>query len=221
MNDDWLDYGRVQQKRRTRASLLEAAGALIEEGHTPTVPQAASKAKVSRATAYRYFPSQESLLVEAAIDIAMPTPESLFGIDGEPTLSAENRAALAAWAIHKMCHESEPQIRMYLRTSMDRWFASDSEKPFLPIRQARRLRLIEAALQPIHEELSVERYETLVAALVMIIGIESMIALTDVLQLEPERAEKAKSWAVRSLVRTALAETTKNDPSATHLCLQP
>src|SRR5439155_18759561 len=57
---------RANQKQRTRAAIIEAAAALLRAGTPPTVAEAAEKALVSRATAYRYFPTQESLLVDVA-----------------------------------------------------------------------------------------------------------------------------------------------------------
>ena len=57
--------GRVDQKRRTRDALIAAARQLVADGETPTVEGAAQAAAVSRATAYRYFPTQRALLVAA------------------------------------------------------------------------------------------------------------------------------------------------------------
>src|SRR5262245_59503744 len=57
---------RANQKQRTRAAIVEAAGRLLRRGGTPTVAEAAEEAKVSRATAYRYFPTPEDLLLEVA-----------------------------------------------------------------------------------------------------------------------------------------------------------
>src|ERR1700712_5586787 len=58
--------GRSAQKRRTRRALVDAAALLVTEGIVPTVAQAAERADVSRATAYRYFPTQGSLLVHVS-----------------------------------------------------------------------------------------------------------------------------------------------------------
>ena len=61
------DDPRANQKARTRAAIVDAAERLRKtEGETPTVARAAEEAGVSRATAYRYFPTQEALLVEVA-----------------------------------------------------------------------------------------------------------------------------------------------------------
>ncbi|MEV0909422.1 hypothetical protein [Streptomyces hokutonensis] len=47
---------------RTRRALTEAAVALIREGRTVTIAEAAEAADVSLATAYRYFSSPQELL---------------------------------------------------------------------------------------------------------------------------------------------------------------
>ena len=56
--------GRPNQKSRTRKDLLQAAGRLLKQGRKPTLDEVAAEALVSRATAYRYFPTPESLVLE-------------------------------------------------------------------------------------------------------------------------------------------------------------
>ena len=70
--------GRPNQKTRTRKDLLQAAARLMKQGRHPTLEEVAEEALVSRATAYRYFPSMEALMVEAAVDVAVPEPSVLF-----------------------------------------------------------------------------------------------------------------------------------------------
>ena len=70
--------GRPNQKSRTRKDLLRAAARLMKDGNCPTFEDVAEEALVSRATAYRYFSGLEALLVEAALDVAMPDAEALF-----------------------------------------------------------------------------------------------------------------------------------------------
>src|ERR671924_648139 len=87
---------RANQKARTRAAIVEAAKRLrAEAGATPGVAQAAAVAGVSRATAYRYFPTQEALEVEVADitpDVAA-TEEALGAMPDER--KQRLRAALA------------------------------------------------------------------------------------------------------------------------------
>src|SRR6185503_648192 len=70
--------GRPNQKTRTRKDLLQAAARLMKQGGPPTLEEVAEEALVSRATAYRYFPRVEALMVEAAVDVAVPEPSVLF-----------------------------------------------------------------------------------------------------------------------------------------------
>ena len=44
---------------------MEGARKLLREGKIPSVADAAEAARVSRATAYRYFPTQSALIQEA------------------------------------------------------------------------------------------------------------------------------------------------------------
>ena len=53
---------RPNQKMRTRKDLLQAASRLMQRGQKPGLDEVAEESLVSRATAYRYFPSMEGLL---------------------------------------------------------------------------------------------------------------------------------------------------------------
>ena len=70
--------GRVNQKARTRQAIVRAAGALLSRGKRPSLDDIAAEARVSRATAYRYFPGLDALLSEAAVDLLVPDPDELF-----------------------------------------------------------------------------------------------------------------------------------------------
>ena len=69
---------RANQKRRTRKDLLQAASRLMKQGVKPDLEAIAEEAMVSRATAYRYFPGVEALLLEAALDMAAPEPAEVL-----------------------------------------------------------------------------------------------------------------------------------------------
>jgi hypothetical protein len=64
--------------------------------------------------------------------------------------------------------------------------------------------LIEAALKPAQDELRPGTRDTLVNALALIIGTESMIASKDVLQLDDANARKVKRWAIKALIEAAM-----------------
>src|SRR5690606_37221471 len=53
---------RREPRARTGRLMLDTAIRLMQDGHTPSVSDVAEAAGVSRATAYRYFPSQAALV---------------------------------------------------------------------------------------------------------------------------------------------------------------
>ena len=189
---------RVAQKMRTRRALLAAAGQLISEGRTPTVAEAADAALVSRATAYRYFPSQEALLAEAPLQVGLPTVTSLFGGADTPT-DAEDRVALVHNVMYDHIRDREVDFRIFQRNSILRSLDADRTEPNL--RPAFRLQLLDAALQPLEPEVDTEALQQLKTALCVLIGTEAVIAMRDVVGLDHDDARAHGEWAVRQLVR--------------------
>ena len=78
---------RANQKARTRAAIIAAAQELQRQGTQPTIEQAAEQARVSRATAYRYFPTKEALLVELSDMVPDAAHVTLCSRTPQPTTS--------------------------------------------------------------------------------------------------------------------------------------
>src|SRR6188508_3227022 len=103
---------RTNQRQRTRKDLLRAAARLLESGRAPTMDEVAEEAMVSRATAYRYFPTVEALLVEAPLDGAVAEPQVLFA--GDASVDPTERLDRAEAALHQMTYRNEAQLRLML-----------------------------------------------------------------------------------------------------------
>lgn len=199
--------GRPNQRNRTRKDLLRAASRLMKQGAKPTLEAVAEEAMVSRATAYRYFSSADALLLEAALDVAVPEADELFRDAPDDAVARVQRADDA---LHDMILANEPQIRMMLARSLDRALAVDSSddqpvdpEPTVPLRQNRRTALIEAALEPARREFRPAALRNLVPALALILGTEGWIVCRDVLQLDDAQSRKVKRWAIEALVAAA------------------
>jgi len=191
--------GRPNQRSRTRQDILRAASLLMRQQRRPTLEDIAEAAMVSRATAYRYFPSLEALLVEASLDMVTPEAATLFS-DDSGTASA--RVERVDAALHDMVAENEAAIRLMLVHSLERgvWGSDDRE---IPARQNRRVPLIEAALEPLRGQFKPASLDTLTKALAFIIGTEGMIVYKDVLQIDDAEARRVKRWAIKALVEAA------------------
>ena len=195
--------GRRNQRSRTRKDLLEAAARLVKQGRTPSLEEIAEEALVSRATAYRYFPNVEALLVEASLDIATPRADELF--HDADTADPVARVQMVDTVLHDVILANEAPLRMMLVHALQ-YGMRDVPEGETPLRQNRRLPLIEAALQPARDWLGAGAFETLSRALALIVGTEGMIVIKDVLQLADADARNVKHWAIRALVEAALAE---------------
>lgn len=195
-----LDSGRSNQKRRTRAAIMAAATAMLQAGQTPTLVEVADAAAVSRATAYRYFSSQEHLLAEAALELAVPDIPGQIVAAGN---SAEVRLDVAVGTTMTYVFEHEKALRALLRQSLEAPDAGD-EAPRQ--RAGRRLGWAITALEPLAQQLSEVQRHRLVAALALYMGIETLVVLQDVCGLDRAEAEEVARWAAQRLLAGALAE---------------
>ncbi len=187
--------GRVDQKRRTRDALVAAARDLVAAGETPTVEDAAAAARVSRTTAYRYFPSQSALLAAAHPEIETT---SLLGDDAPADV--EQRLAIVMDAFTKMVVRTEAQQRTMLRLSLE------PSSPPLLLRQGRAIGWIEEALAPLAAEWAAEEIRSLTLALRATSGIEARVWLRDVAGLSNAAATELTLWMARAMLQGAMTE---------------
>jgi AcrR family transcriptional regulator len=208
MAEAWQQEGRINQKRRTRGAILAAAVELLEQGQRPTVAEVADAALVSRATAYRYFPTQEYLLFEAALE---STRSDIDRELEENTLPEDPEARLEMLidALQKRIIDKEAAFRTMLKLSLEQSSKEvqyGSELAQSRLRGGGRVRWIEKALAPVEGRFEEPDFRRLVAALSLCMGIEALIVLRDVCALEPEEAEEVSRWAARTLLRSSLAK---------------
>jgi len=192
--------GRVRQKRRTRRALLDAARRLLGRGEGLAVARVAEEADVSRATAYRYFPSEQALVMELQLDSELPGIQAILaGARGGPA----ERAAHVQRVFHEHASSNEVTFRHFLRSVHElRLQGRDDDE--LP-RGGRRLEVLEDLLAPLRSRLGKRPLENLRFALAVLIGIEALLVMKDVCGLDTERSGEVGEWAVHTLIQGALA----------------
>jgi AcrR family transcriptional regulator len=198
MSTPYEQTGRSRQKHRTRAALVDAARDLVAAGgRPPTVGEAAEAAAVSRTTAYRYFPTQQALLLAAHPEIVATSmlPDDV-GTDPEVRLEAAVRGFMA------MVVDTEPQQRTMLRLSLE--VQPDSEA--LPLRQGRAIGWFCEALEPLTARLGEDGIRRLAVAVRAACGIEALVWLTDVAGMSTEEAVDQMAWSAVAVVRRAAHE---------------
>lgn len=202
MADD--SAGRPNQRRRTRKDLLRAASRLMRDGHKPTLEEIAEEALVSRATAYRYFPGVEALLLEASLDVAVPEVADVLPADAPP--DPVERLQRVDAALHDMVVANEAALRASLGHILIR-SATAGGPDDVPLRQNRRTPLIEAALAPARDQFDPAALRRLERIAALLVGPDAMIVFKDVLQLDDDEARDLKRWAIRALVDAARTGT--------------
>jgi AcrR family transcriptional regulator len=186
--------GRVAQKGRTRQALIDAARNLLNGGVMPTVEQAAAAARVSRPTAYRYFPNQKALLAAARPELAV---SSLLPL--APPSDVAERLELLSEALVHLVVQNELALRAMLRISLQE--DAGSHGP-LALRSGRRIAWVDDALSPLKERLG-ERYRPLVLSIASALGIEPFIWLVDVARLQRSEAAELMRASARALLKAA------------------
>lgn len=195
------EQGRFRQRARTRALLVKTASELIQSGGIPTVTAVAEAAEVSRRTAYRYFPSQEQLLAEAAIKSVQPL---VSNTEFPEDLTA--RIRLLVETVQRFVYGNQGACRTIVRLTAEHVLDHNaSAEDSIPVR-TNRVEWIRTALSPAKKRLGGKRFERLVSALSLCVGIESVMVLTNLRGLSQKEATRVSLWAAETLVAGALEQ---------------
>lgn len=190
-------------KARTRKLMLETAIALMQRGQTPSVSAVAEAAEVSRATAYRYFPSQAAL-VHAVVDEALGPILSWQSDDVDPQARVANLITNSMPRIS----EFEATFKAALKLSLEQWAERQAgtlgtEPPF---KRGHRVDLLQQAIAPLRGTLPEPQFRRLAQALSLTYGLEVLIVLKDIWGLAFDETREVALWAANALVRAAIAE---------------
>jgi AcrR family transcriptional regulator len=183
--------GRTNQKARTREAIVAACVELIRQGRPVTMPEVAKAARVSEATAYRYFPDLASLLAKA-LAADWPTPaEALAPVEGSN--DPVERVAFATRFLLQGVAERQEVVRSMIAATIAQPGLSSRARPGL------RFGLIEYALAPdvaTLESTSPERLAQLRLDLAVVVSAEALFSLTDLCGLSiGEAIDSAESTA--------------------------
>ena len=186
--------------------MLETATRLMQAGATPSVSEVAEAAEVSRATAYRYFPSQAAL-VQAVVD------EGLGPILTwqSTSIDAERRVAELFDTAMPRIEAFEATFKAALKLSLDQWARRQAgtlgtEPAFT---RGHRVELLKDAIAPLADRLPPAEFSRLAQALSLIFGVEVLIVLKDIWGLDSRETMSVAQWAAGALVRGAMEESAR------------
>jgi|SRR3569833_56818 len=201
LSNDAAGAGRRLQKQRTRKLLLETARELLQSGRQPTVTEVADAAGVSRRTAYRYFPTQDKLLAESALEGLRPIMDEALATSpaGDDQKSLEVRLSTLIDTMMRLAFENESLLRTMIQQTVLEEGSTDS-----PRRGTRRIEWIEATLAPLRSQLTKAQYGRLVSSIAVCTGMEAILVLRDIRELTPAQTVQVCQWMAQALLRAAL-----------------
>jgi AcrR family transcriptional regulator len=180
---------------------------IARSGHVPTVAEVAMRAEVSRATAYRYFPSRSKL-------VAAMVHHSLGPVRGWRSLSKDGRARVADLfeQTFPRFKEYEPQLRAALMVAVEHQLRERAglleEEPY---RRGYRASILEDAVEPLRADLGPKATHRLVMALALVYGIEPYVIWKDIFGATDREVEALARWMANVLVEAALREARKEN----------
>lgn len=193
-------------KASTLKLLLHTAMEMIADGKIPSIPEVASRSAVSRATAYRYFPTRASLIT-SVIEASLGPVRTLSSSEPE----ARERVLDLFQKTFPRFNEFEPQLRAAAQLSLEQ---GALERAGLldeaPYRRGHRIRILDHALEPMKGRISDQARERLHHALSIIYGIEPYIVLKDIWGLSNSEVEATTLWMVESLLASAFNSEATN-----------
>lgn len=197
-------------RARTYRLLLAEAMSLVKSGRVPSVAEVAMRADVSRATAYRYFPSR-SKLISAVIG------EGLAPVRGTRTAAKDGPQRLRELfeKTFPLFKENERHMRAALLLALEHEGLEHAgvleEEVF---RRGHRCGILRRAAAPLRGRLGRAGFERLLKALSVIYGIEIYVVLKDIWGARDREVEALARWMLDALVNAALRDEAAVAPGA-------
>lgn len=195
---------RLSPRERTRRDLLAAARELLAEGLPLTVPAVAERAGVSRATAYRYFASNDAV----ALNATLPPPGDPFGDSDwpyakpRPDQTPADRMATVVRGMAEWAFDHERELRTVLALSLQ---PDAEERGFSRAGKLARFDWIETALSDLPDTVTRAERRKLHAALLPLFGADAVIWTVDVAGLDRKQAVEQLAWTAHALVQSVVA----------------
>lgn len=195
-------------RKRTYNLLINKALTLFEQGDIPSVSKLAAEAGVSRATAYRYFPTQSDLIA-AAVGASLKTIR-----DWNPKSDKvdERIAELFDFGFpHMFSHEGA--LRAALLVSLQQWALErqSPEKMDKKLVRGNRKETLARVMEPLKGTYSDEIYQKVIASFSLLYGSEVFLVMKDIWGMDNQQVIDIVQWMAKAVLNQANSECLRNE----------
>jgi AcrR family transcriptional regulator len=199
---------RPSARERTRRLLSEATRELLRTGGPLTVQAAADVAGVSRATAYRYFPNNDSVVVHATMPLVdgaslQPPPPDLDQPDHHAPPGLPGQAATLVRTMGEWAFDHEHELRTFMRLSLGPPGTHKIDRRTSTNRDT----WIATLLEGLPDHVPQEARDRLSIALIPLFGADAVVWSTDIAGVDRETALDVMAWMAAALVQATLNES--------------
>jgi AcrR family transcriptional regulator len=178
---------------------------MLGQGQEVTIAAVAKAALVSPATAYRYFSQPHQLVLETGYGNAA---EVVHDLPEEPAARLDEAVRRLAGVMF----DDEPfwraRLSALLELAREKAANPDDQQPL----RSGRMYITSHALAGLEDTLGPDLHRRLTMALMLVYGLEAMIATRDACGLEREEATEVMRWAAQALLQAALAQAASLAP---------
>ncbi|PLV63043.1 TetR/AcrR family transcriptional regulator [Erwinia sp. B116] len=191
-------------RTRTRRLLIETAMRLFDSDVFPSITEVAQEAQLSRATAYRYFPTQSALVSAAMTEILGP----ITSWQPKSQDASARVDELLGFAFPRML-QHEGTLRAALHLSLSQWAQARSANP-IPLKERlirgnRKASLVQA-LEPLRKEMPAPLVERVLRALSLVYGSEIFLVMKDIWGCNNDELQDMSKWIANAILRQAREE---------------
>ncbi len=193
---------------RTYKLLLNHALNMSERGHLPSLNDLAHAAEASRATVYRYFPSQADLVH------ALMTHSLNNLIEWQPLADTPMQRLREAYdLLFEDFKLHETLFRAVLQLTLLPNHALQHPARLVDGKQHNRglrIDILKRAIAPLANQISSREYDKLLQNLSLLFGIESLIVLKDICDLDLAQAKQSLLGCAETFINDVLKSNTAN-----------
>ena len=191
-------------RKRTYVLLVTTALDLFEKGAMPSVSELALEAGVSRATAYRYFPTQTDLITAVVNESLGP----ILTWRPQSVKTEERIYELLTYAFPRM-FEHEGVLRAALQASLQQWAQGRSTPLSIKdkrLERGNRKDILTMVTSPMKSEFPQEIIDKVIRAFSVIYGSEIFLVLKDIWKMEDSQVTELAQWMAKAIMNQAVAD---------------